>query len=614
MRRAARAAFALLLLPAALSCTRSSASRADRLSLPELRTAVRARPAAPLFRRKDPTRSDKRIEQLLRKQTAAVRASGWSSRDRPFPVEPPIDWGADPFRDRNWRFQLSSLEFLPAFLQLHDETGDPEALRYARAVLLDWADYHLERRLPDDFAWNDHATGLRATRLAYVLDRSLRGDDLGAADLARLLAAAREHVRHLSNPKELAPNNHALFQLGGLAGLCAAVPELDGCEEGRAYASREFSRIVEQQFVADGIHSENSPSYQGYVLESIDLILSFGWLDLSPELRQRLDRAWVNLPWLVRPDGLFARVGDSSGDYGKVQRAIVAARVDPSTGPPGHRAFRTGGYAIARAPSGPGPTYDGYLFLTASFNSRSHKHRDALSFEWFDAGAPILVDAGAYSANFGTNRDYVGSSRAHNTIEVDGGDIDTGRPRPPTLVASGQRGDLYALAAEVTHVDLAVRHRRVLLFAPGRWLLVHDEVTAERPRAVTVWFHVPPGATYRPGAAELGIAEIPGVGPLRVIDLTGGAEVRAVRGQTLPRLEGWVVSGYGQLVDADAVALTREGTSLTFDTLFLLGTSSTTPSMVSPPDLCWRDGAAVHGARVTVKDGSLDLAPCPSAD
>jgi hypothetical protein len=607
-----RTALTLLLLPAVLSCTRSSASRSDRLSLPELRAAVRARPPAPLFRRKDPTRSDERIEQLLRKQVAATRASGWSSRERLFPVQPPIDWAADPFRDRNWRFQLSSLEFLPAFLQLHELTGDREALRYARAVLLDWVGYHLERGLPDDFAWNDHATGLRATRLAYVLDRSLRTDELSAADVARLLAAAREHVRHLSNPKELAPNNHALFQLGGLAGLCAAVPELDGCEEGRAYASREFSRIVAQQLLADGIHSENSPSYQGYVLESIDLILSFGWLDVPPELKERLDRAWVNLPWLVRPDGLYTRVGDSSGDFGKVQRAIVAARVDPATGPPGHRAFRAG-YAIARAPSGPGPRFDGYLFLTASFNSRSHKHRDALSFEWFDGGAPILVDTGAYSANFGTNRDYVGSSRAHNTIEVDGGDIDGGRPRPPTLVASGQRGDLYALAAEVSHTDLAVRHRRVLLYAPGRWLMVHDEVTADRPRSISAWFHLPPGAAFRPGATEIGVAEIPGVGPLRVIDLTGGAEVRAVRGQTLPRLEGWVVSGYGQLVDADAVAFTREGTSLTFDTLFLLGATDARASLVAgagPGDLCWTDGAAVHGASVAVDGGALALADC----
>ena len=86
-----------------------------------------------------------------------------------------------------------------------------------------------------------------------------------------------------------------------------------------------------------------------------------------------------------------------------------------------------------------------------------------------------------------------------------------------------------------------------------------------------------------------------------------------MRGQTLPRLEGWVVSGYGQLVDADAVALTRLGRSLTFDTLFLLGASDAAASLVSgadPADLCWTDGAAVHGARVAVERGALALADC----
>jgi hypothetical protein len=139
-----------------------------------------------------------------------------------------------------------------------------------------------------------------------------------------------------------------------------------------------------------------------------------------------------------------------------------------------------------------------------------------------------------------------------------------------------------------------VRHRRILLLAPGRWLLVHDEVTADRPRSVTAWFHLPPDAALRPS----------------VVDLTGEAAVTTVRGQSLPRLEGWVVGGYGQLVESDAISLTREGTSVTFDTLFLLGGEA---AAAAAGGLCWTDGTTTHGARVTVTGDLLELAPCPEA-
>ncbi len=600
MRRAALAAVLVL------ACSR----RADvehEPTLVELRAAVRARKPLALMRRRETGKPAERIAATLRRQTAEIEKAGWTSRGRRFRAALPIDWNADPFHDRNWRFQLSSLDLVVPFLQLHEETGDLEALRHARAVFLDWADYNLVRDRPNDFRWYDHAVGKRAALLAYLIDRSLRDRELTPAELRLLLVMAREHVRHLRDPDELASNNHALYQLAGLAGLCAAVPELDGCDEARRYAAREFTRIVDRQFNAEGIHTENAPSYQGYALESIDLMLSTGWLDLPPELRARLDRGWANLPWLVRPDGTYAAIGDSSGEVSRVQRALLRAHADREDNAT-HRAFSASGYAIVRAPSAVGPRLDGNLFLTAAFMTKtSHKHRDALSFEWFEGGAPILIDTGAYSANRDAGQDYAHSSRAHNTIEVDGDDIDRTGPRAPTLVATAQQGALYAVAAEVSHAESSLRHRRILVYAPGRWLLVHDEITSREPHTITAWFHLPADAWFRPGNDLVGTAELAS-GTLRIADLTGRAAVTAVRGESVPRLQGWVIGGYGELVENDAIGLTQEGRSLTFDTLFLLSTESAVPALVSP--FCWTDGRTTHGAHVEVAGGRLQLLPC----
>jgi hypothetical protein len=582
-------------------------SGCDQILLEELRAAVRARPEVALFRY--------RSIGSRRKQIDAIRSGGWRHRKRPFRVEPPIDWNADPFDERHWRFQLNAMPFIVPFLQQHGETGDPALLRFARAVFLDWIDFNLVRNRSNDYRWYDHATGLRAAYLAYIIDRSLRGDELTAADLRLLLRAAREHVYKLSDHDLLATNNHALFQLGGLAGLCKAVPELDGCAEAPRYAAREFERIVGSQFTTDAIHAENSPWYQGYALESIEAVVATGWLDITPAIKDRLERAWANLPWLLRPDGAYVAIGDSLGKPSRTQLARAPARDRATT----HRAFPVGGYGIVRVPSARGAEFDGYLFLTAAWHGQSaaHKHRDALTFEWFDAGAPILVDSGLYSTNRDERRDYVKSSRAHNTITVDGQDIDRGPPRGAELVATARLGEIHAIAARVTHPEVATRHQRILLYAAGKWLLVHDQVTAQAPRAITAWFHLAPDARFKRTPGAVGAAELaPLPRPFQILDLTGQAEVVVVRGQTEPELQGWVTVANGKLVPGDAIGLSQKGRAVRFDTLFLLDEAKGQPALVagassgSEANLCWRDAGGLHGARAAIRGKELTLTAC----
>ncbi len=565
--------------------------RADDSGVPPLTglaQAVRGRPLLPLLR-----------HQMVGKPRAAIarmRRDGWVVRGRSFPVDPPIDWGADPFGDRNWCFRLNALYFVVPFLQEHERTGDPAALAYARRVVLDWITFNLVEDRPNPFRWNDFATGMRAAHLAYLLDRSLREDDAPPQELEPLLRAAEEHMRHLRDPVALAQNNHAYFQLVGLAGLTRALPELPGAGDARAYAAREFERLVERQFTTDAIHTENSPFYHAYALQTIGAVTETGWLEVPPAAAERLERAWAIVPWLVRPDGVFAAIGDSHGGPSMAQQRHLRARgLTPSRG---HHAFATGGYAIVRAEGPDGPASDGYVFLTAAYHSHAHKHRDALSFEWIDRGAPRLIDAGVYGMNRDARRDYVMSTRAHNTVEIDGGDVDGGPPRAPTLLVTAQARSLYGVVAEVEHPELALRHRRILLYHPGAWLLVHDEVEADRDRACTAWFHPAAGASA-----------------VAIHDLTGEAEISRVCGAVEPRLHGWRTGSYGELVPSEAVGLTRTGRRVTLTTLCVLDDEGGPPptraasSDAGEIDLTWRRGEETHGALVSLRGGELSLRP-----
>lgn len=49
-----------------------------------------------------------------------------------------------------------------------------------------------------------------------------------------------------------------------------------------------------------------------------------------------------------------------------------------------------------------------------------HGHHDLLNFELWSGGRPLIIDPGPYKYDGGADRDYVISTKAHNTINVDG--------------------------------------------------------------------------------------------------------------------------------------------------------------------------------------------------
>jgi len=59
--------------------------------------------------------------------------------------------------------------------------------------------------------------------------------------------------------------------------------------------------------------------------------------------------------------------------------------------------------------------------LAAGFHSATHKQADDLTFVWHESGRPFIVDAGRYGYYYDEpGRRYCESTRAHNTVEIDG--------------------------------------------------------------------------------------------------------------------------------------------------------------------------------------------------
>ena len=170
----------------------------------------------------------------------------------------PIDWGADPFHDPNWQYQLHAWRVMEYQLYEYRDTEDPAWLREAIEIALDWAHYHVDLGRSEKFSWYDMAAGIRAARLAFMLNRILSERvEAGDSELETLMYLADLHAEKLQDTGFLATGNHAIFQLVGLDTLCEVISWRNSCGQGdaREYARHSFEALLKSQFTEQGVHA-----------------------------------------------------------------------------------------------------------------------------------------------------------------------------------------------------------------------------------------------------------------------------------------------------------------------------------------------------------------------
>jgi len=186
-----------------------------------------------------------------------------------------------------------------------------------------------------------------------------------------------------------------------LGGASFAAPEL--ARSGIDLLRRELP----EQVLPDGGHYERSPAYHLVVLRDLleaQAASPHSWLGDAIESMRRFAAA------LARPDGAPALFNDGTVD---------APRLDLPEPPEGLAVFPDSGFVVVR---------EGELWLAfrcgvpAPAYLPAHAHADALSFQLWWRGRPVVVDPGTYTYEPGPDRDWFRSTRAHSTVTVDGRD------------------------------------------------------------------------------------------------------------------------------------------------------------------------------------------------
>lgn len=297
-----------------------------------------------------------------------------------------------------WRFNLHY------FHHLHLVSRDDQ-----RALCRHWCDTFPES---DPVAWHPYPTSLRIVNWcrADLSDRTIQ---------ERLYRQAAFLFRNLET---FVYGNHLLENARALV---MAGMYFRGQGEAEQWLQRGIQLYREQtteQILSDGFHFERSPMYHALVLE--------GYLDVLNVLPERHSarpffaataRSMTDvLASLRRPDGRLPLFNDATHEIAPSPDALLQyAKALLEKKPRRTDNFPDAGYHVRRD--------EGFFLVidggaTGPDYLMAHAHADIFSYELCLHGKPFVVDSGVYGYPAGLMREYVRSTRAHNTVTIDGQD------------------------------------------------------------------------------------------------------------------------------------------------------------------------------------------------
>lgn len=459
-----------------------------------------------------------------------------------YEVKNGIDWLADPFEYRSWRWILNNFKWMDGLLYEYVHKGKKDAILLCVDFLISWYDFYILKKNVGEFLWKDDAVSLRSFRLAVIANYILNNDSECSENVKDLAKhAVKMHYEELTNEKRFKKNNHGLFQVRGLMTLSTLLSDFVDLEKAKEYSKEKIDFLWPQQYGEQCFHLENSTGYHQFALKEFSEILEspeFSGMDLVYN-RSHLDRALDNTKYLFHPNGIATLFGDTK--LIKKDLPIFS----------GDRIFNEAGYAFL---AGSDKSKDNsYLALRTGFRSNIHRHSDDFTFEWSEYGEVIIQDSGRYAYDYNhPYRKFVTSTRAHNTITVNGKNFPWHKDFKEKDFYRGAV-DHYESFANNSKITLkkeffedSVVYNRLIEFKKGSSLRVIDSLRSKEENTYEQWFHL--AESFELEERSIDMLRFSSSNLRLVVQVPRGVEILLCRGQKEPFLQGWISYGEQQLV------------------------------------------------------------------
>jgi hypothetical protein len=478
------------------------------------------------------------------------------NEERQFDV---VDWRARQV-SHLWSYQLHGFAYARDLAEAHAGTGEAAFADTFARLASGWVQQTADGR---GDGWEPYPISVRVVHWAHALARF--GDALDPAVQAALLASLHRQLAFLARRLEwhiLA--NHLQKNLSALY-VGALLFEGPRAARWRRVAREGLWRELLEQVLPDGGHYERSPMYHALALqdflEAMSAAVAVGD-EVPAAVRERLFHMLGAMRVLARADGSLHLFNDAAEGVAPSRTALE--RLGRRLLPPERRAARgpgslpDTGYFVHEAEGGdrlivdcgvPGPAYQ-----------PGHGHCDLLSFELDAGGRPLVVDSGVHGYDGDPFREYVRSTRAHNTVRIAGREQSevwgTFRMARRALVEGGRgwvelgTGEFRFEGAYRPFHARDARHRREVTFVAGA-LRVSDVVDGARGAVLESFVHFHPDVRVVQGPSGI----VASAGALHVtVEPFGVDAVALVRGSRDP-VQGWYCPEFGKAIEQSVLVL-----------------------------------------------------------
>lgn len=527
---------------------------------PWLRRLAPTPPEATGFPGTQPQRKHWRPAPPPSHPTSALRRGTFCFINEQRNIHWPPDWQAAG-ASKLWQYNLHYFEWL---WQLE--------LEEAISVVDDWIqDCHPPER---HVAWEPYPTSLRLLNW-YGVFFDKYGEALGTTHQAfreRLWKSCFQQLEWLSGHLEFhLMGNHLLENAATLALLGSRFKGPDATRW-RSLGERLLRQEIPEQFPQDGLHFERSPMYHSRLLYLVLLLVEQGAPSLSSWLRRWLPRMSRALATLCHPDEDIALLNDSAfGIYhppslllkwcqeclGEEPGNPLPFRPSGSWALPNagyYGAHTEGGHALLCDAGAPGPDY-----------IPGHAHADIFSFELSLKGHRVIVDSGVFDYLPSDKRRYCRSTRAHNTVEVEGQDQSEmwgafrvarrGQPRQVQWHTDDEGFELSGWHDGYMRLSgTPTKHHRRFQWSHTGTLHISDRLTAPRSITATSRLHLHPSCDLLSITSRQVHIRTPG-GRVQ-LDFHGAGELRCNQEAS------WYCPAFAQAIPNPVLAFVATGSTI----------------------------------------------------